>query len=538
MAFKSFKQALLIYVTVPLSAIGGVVALAVRGMPFSISAGVGFIALFGVAVLNGIVLISYFNRLKQEGKPLKEIVLEGSLARLRPVLMTAMVASLGFLPMAISTSAGAEVQKPLATVVIGGLITATFLTLLIIPIMYYLSERKRFSMKNTPVVVLFLLAMPLANAQGLTQDMAVDSVLSRNLLLDNAQLNILNAELDRKRALSLGNTDASLQYGQINSNQLDYMWQLNQNLGNPLQKINQRKEAGATTRVFEARKELLTKYLIRDTKSAWHDWVVNGLKIEYLSGQLSEFDSVIVQLQKKVALGDVSAVDLGYAEVYRGDLQLQLNTLQMELQAAENRLMQLGMFEGTLRLPESSYDLQIPTLLNTNDSMCDNLLVEESALLEAKNRAVKSATASYFPDITVGYFNQSLDKTVGFQGIQVGVSVPILNRSTSLEIKKAKVAADVQQNAFDLQRIALESQLSNSRTRLSMLVEMHQKYAEAWDEQIDLLEKTSGLELQTGQIDYYRYVQVLSKVMDLKMRKLDLVYEINQTYIDLELFND
>ena len=135
--FHSVKLALLIFTAIPMSAIGGVFALMMRGMPFSISAGVGFIALFGVAVLNGIVLIATFNQLKKDGvENVLDRVIEGTRIRLRPVLMTAMVASFGFLPMALSTGAGAEVQKPLATVVIGGLITATFLTLVVLPLFY------------------------------------------------------------------------------------------------------------------------------------------------------------------------------------------------------------------------------------------------------------------------------------------------------------------------------------------------------------------------------------------------------------------
>ena len=142
-AFNSAKQGLLIYSAIPLSAIGGIFFLALRGMPFSISAGVGFIALFGVAVLNGIVLIAEFNRLKTGGMTdLKQIVLEGTKLRLRPVMMTAFVASLGFLPMALSNGAGAEVQRPLATVVIGGLMIATLLTLFVLPILYMLFESK------------------------------------------------------------------------------------------------------------------------------------------------------------------------------------------------------------------------------------------------------------------------------------------------------------------------------------------------------------------------------------------------------------
>jgi cobalt-zinc-cadmium resistance protein CzcA len=142
LAFGSLRQALLVYSGVPLAVTGGVAALWLRGMPFSITAAVGFIALTGVAVLNGMVLVSYFNQLREEGKDLLAAVLEGSLTRLRPVLMTAAVASLGFVPMALATGAGAEVQRPLATVVIGGILSSTFLTLVLLPTLYEWLERK------------------------------------------------------------------------------------------------------------------------------------------------------------------------------------------------------------------------------------------------------------------------------------------------------------------------------------------------------------------------------------------------------------
>jgi len=134
--FGSAKQALLVFSGVPFAAVGGVVSLYLRGMPFSISAGVGFIALFGVAVLNGVVMLTYINQLHEKGRSVMEAVQEGAMTRLRPVLMTALVASLGFVPMALATTAGAEVQRPLATVVIGGLFTSTILTLLMLPALY------------------------------------------------------------------------------------------------------------------------------------------------------------------------------------------------------------------------------------------------------------------------------------------------------------------------------------------------------------------------------------------------------------------
>ncbi len=143
LAFGSVRQALLVYTGIPLAATGGIFALWLRDLPFSISAAVGFIALSGVAVLNGVMMISFINQLREEGKDVRDAVIEGALTRLRPVLMTALVAALGFVPMALATGAGAEVQRPIATVVIGGIITATFLTLVLLPSLYCWFERDR-----------------------------------------------------------------------------------------------------------------------------------------------------------------------------------------------------------------------------------------------------------------------------------------------------------------------------------------------------------------------------------------------------------
>ena len=142
LAFGSVRQALIVYSGIPLAMTGGVAALWLRGMPFSITAAVGFIALSGVAVLNGLVLVTYFNQLREQGRRIRDAVVEGSFTRLRPVLMTALVASLGFVPMAIATGTGAEVQRPLATVVIGGVISSTLLTLIVLPVLYSMFERE------------------------------------------------------------------------------------------------------------------------------------------------------------------------------------------------------------------------------------------------------------------------------------------------------------------------------------------------------------------------------------------------------------
>lgn len=217
--FHSFGQAALIFTSIPMSAIGGVFALMLRGMPFSISAGVGFIALFGVAVLNGIVLMGTYNQLLKEGvEDVRERVLRGSALRLRPVLMTATVASLGFLPMALSTSAGAEVQKPLATVVIGGLISATLLTLFVLPLLYWLFPSRvrakgRTVGKAAALLLLIPVFAPRAEAQGLQLPQLEDSLVARNPLLSSMQHGVNAAQAERAGAFRLPRFEAELEVG-------------------------------------------------------------------------------------------------------------------------------------------------------------------------------------------------------------------------------------------------------------------------------------------------------------------------------------
>jgi len=227
-ALSSFSQSLMIYMAVPLAAIGGVFALWIRGMPFSISAGVGFIVLFGVAVLNGLVLINKFNELKESGMTdLKKRIYEATHERLRPILLTATAAIMGFIPMAVSTSGGAEVQRPLATVVIGGLITATFLTLVIVPVLYYWLESRKEKKNNggdasyvkksaTVVVVLLSLGGFLSPTSASAQDGQMSQVLTLQEAIALAKENYPSlkesqAFIEREQAMKgtsfdLGNT--------------------------------------------------------------------------------------------------------------------------------------------------------------------------------------------------------------------------------------------------------------------------------------------------------------------------------------------
>ena len=199
-AFGSIKEAFMVYSAIPLSAVGGIWLLWLRDMPFSISAGVGFIALFGIAVLNGIVLIEHFKELKKEGMTnIEELIKKGTAERLRPVLLTAAAAALGFLPMAISTNAGAEVQRPLATVVIGGLVSATFLTLIVLPILYAWFEEKKDKKMNKKTILPFIIVLTTLQIQAQNKPFTVDEAI--NLAIENnAHLKASSLKTDEAKA--------------------------------------------------------------------------------------------------------------------------------------------------------------------------------------------------------------------------------------------------------------------------------------------------------------------------------------------------
>ena len=200
-AFNSVKEALIVYSAIPLSAVGGILLLWLRDLPFSISAGVGFIALFGIAVLNGIVLIEHFKELKAEGfSNINERIKKGTTERLRPVLLTAAAAALGFLPMAISTNAGAEVQRPLATVVIGGLFTATLLTLVVLPVLYAWFEEKKALKMNKKSIATILILLFTFSIQAQNKPLNIEQTLEL-AIENNANLKAENLKIDQSNAL-------------------------------------------------------------------------------------------------------------------------------------------------------------------------------------------------------------------------------------------------------------------------------------------------------------------------------------------------
>jgi len=338
--FTSVKQATLIFTAIPMAAIGGVFALLLRDMPFSISAGVGFIALFGVAVLNGIVLVSTFNQLEKDGvTDIFQRIKEGTKIRLRPVLMTAAVASLGFLPMALSHGAGAEVQKPLATVVIGGLISATFLTLFVLPLLYLIFSSKRKIDVNRNISLLSLLAVVLlfsqnTSAQISRKQLSIEDALSiaikNNLELQARQLNVQSSLILKKSVFELPKTNVNFQFGQYNSINQDKAFQITQNIPFPTYYT-------AKARLYNAElqgSQLQMQMSEREIKAQVQYWFYQLLYLQNAKKQLKSLDSLYIDFVSATDLryrtGETNLLEKATAETKRGQLSLLINQNETE----------------------------------------------------------------------------------------------------------------------------------------------------------------------------------------------------------------
>lgn len=337
--FNSIKQALLIFSAIPLAAIGGVYALWFRGMPFSISAGVGFIALFGVAVLNGIVLIAYFNQLKKEGvTDIQERILTGTKIRLRPVIMTASVAAFGFLPMALSQSAGAEVQRPLATVVIGGLITATFLTLVVLPVLYSIfTERIHIGNKTTNSILILLfagtLALPISsNAQQmLTMEEAVQVAVANNPELKAASLEVEKQQILTNTVLDFDNTEFSFDFGELNSTAFDFELSISQGFKMP-GVYKQRKTLQSQHITLSKRKLSVSKHeLIHNVRSVFMELAFQKARKQFVAELDDIFNSFLVAVQKKRKSGESNALEEITAKTKIQEVKLMLQDADAEI---------------------------------------------------------------------------------------------------------------------------------------------------------------------------------------------------------------
>lgn len=527
-AFGSVRYALMIYSAVPLAAIGGIFALLLRGMPFSISAGVGFIALFGVAVLNGIVLIGYFIHLEKSGmNDIYRRVLTGTRTRLRPVLMTAAVASLGFLPMALSQSAGGEVQRPLATVVIGGLITSTLLTLLLLPVIYLLFSRVRRKSKAAMLGFLFFMTGML-NAQNLDDTL----IISREKFVQQALINhpyIKNAITDEKiakaevlSAWEIPSTEMMLERGQINYELIDNHFSLSQSFGNIGQHI-------ALTSFYKQRVQLM-KTFIRKTE----------LEIAWQAAAM--YDEITAILQKrKVLMREKRVLDellritqAGYdsgSEEYTT-----LLSIKMAVQALHRKLLDVDaayielsgemktmLFIQTPWKPSIDSLTQITFTIDKEVPDSTKTLVLKSYYQEyvLSQKMLSTQRASFFPGISAGYFNQQLEHINGFQGFSVGLSIPILSFKNYAAVRVASFQKMKAENELTYQTRKLQNEVDILYQKINQSKYRMISFLQHSLPESDLLVKQATYQYQVGAIDFHRFYFLFSQAMAVQYAYID-----------------
>ncbi|CAL2083989.1 CusA/CzcA family heavy metal efflux RND transporter [Tenacibaculum sp. 190524A02b] len=539
--FKSVKQSVLIFTAIPMSAIGGIVALWLRGMPFSISAGIGFIALFGVAVLNGIVLIAEFNRLRKEGmSDLIAIIKKGTNVRLRPVIMTAAVASLGFLPMALSTSAGAEVQKPLATVVIGGLISATILTLLILPVLYALLEPIKFkNIKSTKhLMFLFLLiSVGMGQAQEVPRKMSEEQVinlsLQKSVLFKKAKLNIEKNKAEIGKSIELAPLNFQYQKVGISQGIEETEWSINQNFGSILTHIEKRKAAKIKNQLANASIRMSKKETIRNVSNLYQEW-------NYLYGLLSlmneqqentiKTNKIAKELYKT---GEIGGLESDVTTLQVLGVQSQKTKVYKEFIEVENKLKQLLQInyaiEPTLKFTKKKSIPKFQAILSEAFSS----LLESKKKITEQNVAV--AKSIYFPELKAGLVNRKTGISNSFNGFNVGVTLPISFWSNSAKIKQQKLIQEEVVYENQATSIALKNHLKSLKDQLKYLDNELLNIQETVSVANKFIIKLQ-LAYKLGEIDAFQYTQSFNAYFQVMQNYLSLINNYNQTVIAYEFY--
>ena len=552
LAFHSIKQSLLIFSAIPMSAIGGVFALLLRGMPFSISAGIGFIALFGVAVLNGIVLIGTFNQLKKEGMTnLLHRVITGTEMRLRPVLMTAMVASLGFLPMALSQGAGAEVQRPLATVVIGGLVSATFLTLFVLPLLY-IAFNSTFSWRRPSAKVLtiaLLLISPIAlHAQQSYSLQEIEQIaLKNNGVIKAAQLKLQGASAKERTSFELAKTDFTGQYGQYSSAEKDLSVGVSQSIPLPTVFAARKKLYQAETQLQQGQLALQQNELKRQVRNAYQQLQYLTFKEEQLLQLDSLYNNFIRIAEVRYKAGDTKKIDINTAQVKKGEISLLLQQNKTIQQATYRNLRTLMQTEEAFTITKSPvYEpllLSEPSDVQLSQHPLVQLSYQEANIAEHNKRLER---AQALPDLTLGYTNQSLigmqtiggvetytDRSKRFHFATIGLSVPIFT-ATRAKVKAYKYQKEAAIEAAQQTEKQLKTQWINLQEEYQLNLQKYQFYKQEALPEAERIIRANQLGYSAGEISYVEYLYTLQTAVDTRLAYLESIEALNQKVIEIQ----
>lgn len=550
-AFQSFKYGLLIYTAIPLSAIGGVLALASRGMPFSISAGVGFIALFGVAVLNGIVLIAEFNRQKEQGlKDLKRIVIMGGKIRLRPVLMTAFVASFGFLPMALSSGEGAEVQRPLATVVIGGLMVATFLTLFVLPVLYILFERGVRSklLKHTvgAVIIIFWL-QPAAAQQPINLQEAIELAIKNNRELKSEKLNIEYLQKLKDAAINIPSTNVGFEYGQLNSAFYDNRFLISQSFKFPAVYRSQKKLADAELQNGIVNTHFKELELKKEVSKVYYDLLYMQEKQRILLSTDSLFQIFLAKTSLRYEKGESNILEKTTAELLIGNIKSQLREIQFDYGTLMLKFKWLLNSDSDFQVLSSEFKRQIPDLLEQQkltDHPFLKRLEQQNVITRAKFDLEKS---KQMPDILLGYNDMSMlgtgandriytSRNSRFRSYQIGFGVPIFFRAQKYIVESEKIKVGIAENEFEVGKTHFKLQYDMANLRLNKNLQTLNYFEKVGLLKADTILSTAKKQFEAGEINYLEWTMLVNNAVNIRSEYIDSVKNFNESVLEIESF--
>ena len=545
--FRNLKQSLLIFTAIPLAAIGGVAALWLRDMPFSISAGVGFIALFGVAVLNGIVLIGYFNQLKAEGMDdIVERIKEGTKVRLRPVIMTAAVASLGFLPMAISNSAGAEVQKPLATVVMGGLLTATLLTLIVLPILYYYVEKgmklKLSVAKSLSVLMIGAFSVvSFAQTETITLEKAIEIGLANNHQMKIAKLNIERQEQMKTTAFEVPKTEISGTFGQLNSVSFDESFSISQQFNPALFKARKQllNESLTSSKIESEVAEQELKFNIR---AMWNEVAYYKSLYSTLLSQDSLLERFATNAARRYEVGEANLLEKTTAEMVSAQSKNDLLKTKTMIENSSLKILLLLNADQVFVLTDTEIK-PVEFLLNSDSSNLVNNPILQLVLqeVEVAKGSRKTQKAEAFPDITAGYFIQSMqgeqevngelvyyNNTPQFHGFSIGLSIPIFYGAQKSKVEMANTTILMEEQHAEFVQLQLQQQLKSQVQQLMVMRQELDFYENSALLNAGLLMEKSSIGYANGDIGYFEYNQALQTGLEINKAYLLAVKKYNQ----------
>ncbi|KPK87797.1 MAG: multidrug transporter AcrB [Bacteroides sp. SM23_62_1] len=553
-AFQSFKEAGMVFSAVPLSIVGGVFLLWLRGMPFSISAGIGFIALFGIAVLNGIVLIDHLKELKEQGiTDMRERILKGTRERLRPVLLTASAAAMGFLPMAISTSAGAEVQRPLATVVIGGLVTSTMLTMLALPLLYAIFDEitgiqlwpPKFKRKKITMVILFLLMPLFAKSQQTVISPDQPNILNLSDALEiayqnNKELAAYISKVEENKiligtAFSIDKTTLYYNYDENNIAENNFpigVFGGEQRFDFPTLYFAQRK---ANFIAYDMAKDELAKKkrtLTRDVSKAYY-------KIVYLQNKQQQYefiDSIYSRFSNAAEFsfnqGEITYLEMLNARSKHNQVRILQNQLQHDIDIATASLAALMNYDSLFIIPDEPMEELMVIYEGVESDPGFEHFKHASQLQEATIKVQKNRL---LPDMTVSYFNGT-NKYAGsknYQGFEVGVGIPLFFREQKAKVKAGRFAWEAAINLQANYMRMYENKMSEMMTSLEKYRESMQYYDQTGKQLADELIRSAQMSYAEGEIDFFRFVQSMDNAVEIKLNYLDDLQKYNEIVLDI-----